>query len=842
MGNGGGTTSHSTSLPDRRGRRRPHPNSSETHHTSHRRFQVTHAASLQSSKPNYPTNPFGNVGDGALQLPAPVGRKRSSLEEAVTNSRNEERPQQLAYNTGVGRSGTVWGDESRTIREVVSVKGGNKEDLYGSRGDLLRIDEGCAKGDGHDSLYSHRGHNRSGQLLHGSESPHLSMGRSKAEDDQVISSGPSAIDLFDQCGLVPMAAIEREGLVGTTDRFPSTRKSPKKCDNTDGMDVLPSMVDHAVERHSMAPALHGVSRPPLVPGGEPSMVCDFRAARGHPRDERRHEARAPRTKRNQPSATHGVKPRPPFAGGSISNLSRRTKHAQQKASSSSGADAVVGVPKSGRNLGRGVPSDGATPESFSRCTREEGPSNEDLSSTPQTDSRARRRWKIDGANSTARVAPSRSDSPSASAPTSAPLSSSEQRIASAKERLHKDKDLNALKSEHVEALSILQDISCPSTATGTVAARHEPNAEEKDSHEATAAAEIALLQERKNSSAAATAGASVVAAAESEVEQLGLPADAGLSELSADLPRIGSREEAALRAMYRKWWMKVANGGSPPSPCTPIAPSKGLSEGVPPLFAEQELVAESKRAAEDSTTSADASTSRNGQSSEVGDAEARLDCGRLVPHNPSAKATAVESHVVLGEAEVAAALRESGELGGTSATGEVGGHGEEGSIVDVSAAGTGGKVEEAPAERENRTGGVTLCTKAGMPPPPGEERAGRGPAASCGGMVASDQPQEELGQQQQRQQPIVSDVESVSEDDGLEKEQEEGHHGRIYLPDGRFVSTWRNSAGEETADAVKTLKNLEQVGGDDACSEVLDKPEANELDDESFGYAEDFED
>ncbi len=840
MGNGGGTTSHSTSLPDRRGRRRPHPHSSDTHHTIHRRFQATDDASLQSSKPNYPTNPFGNVGNDALQLPAAVGRKRSSLEEAVTNSRNEECPQQVTYNTTVGRSGTVWGDDSRTIQEVVSVLGGDKGGLYGSRGDLLRIDEDFAKGDGHS---------RNGHSLLGSESPHLGMGRSKAEGDHAISSGPSAIDLFDQCGLVPLAAIEREGLVGTTDRYPSKRKPLKNCDNTDGDGPAPSMVDRAVERHSVAPALRGVPRPPLVPGGEPSTVCDFRAARGHLRDERRHEARAPRTKRNQPSATHGVKPRPPFAGGSVSTLSRRTKHAQQNASSLSGGDALVGVPKSGRNKGRGVPSDGATPDSSSRLTRVEGQPNADLSSTPQIDSRGRRRWKIDDGSSTnatasTRVAPSRSVSLSVSAPTSAPLSASEQRVASAKERLHKDKDLNALKSEHVEALSILQDISCPSTATATVEARRDPNAEEKDGHEATAAAEIALLHERKNSSAVATAGASVAAAGEGEVEQQGLPADARLSELSADLPRIGSREQAALRAMYRKWWMKVANGGSPPSPCTPIAPSKGPSEEAPSLVAEQELAADSTRAAETSAASAAASTSDNGQSSEVGDAEARLDCDRLVPHTPSTEATAVEPRAAPGETEMVAALRESGELDGTRATGEVGGRGEEGSIVDVSAAGTGEKAEEVPAERENITGGATLCTKAGVPPPPGEERAGGGVAASPGGTVASEQPQEELGQQQQqRQQPIASDVESVSEDDGLEEEKEEGHHGRIYLPDGRFVSTWRNSAGEEMADAIEALKNLEQTGGGDACGEVLDNSEAaNALDDESLGYAEDFED
>ncbi|CAM9953120.1 unnamed protein product, partial [Ectocarpus sp. 12 AP-2014] len=62
MGNvGGNTSSSSVTQPDRRGKRRPLPNISEhhshhTHHTAHRRFQDADV------KPNYPANPFGNVG------------------------------------------------------------------------------------------------------------------------------------------------------------------------------------------------------------------------------------------------------------------------------------------------------------------------------------------------------------------------------------------------------------------------------------------------------------------------------------------------------------------------------------------------------------------------------------------------------------------------------------------------------------------------------------------------------------------------------------------------------------------------------------------------------------
>lgn len=865
MGNGGGATSSSSTQPDRRGRRRPYPNPSPSQqyghvqHTNHRRFQQTHDASLQAVQPNYPTNPFGYVDKDALQFPAPMGRKRTSLEEAVRNGRKEATdPQATTYNnnSSIGRSGTVWDDDSRAIQEVVSVLAGNKQGLNGSRSDLLRIIEApSATGNEDNSRYSpYRGHSSSdvnserGQFRHSPES--LNRSRADAEGSQAISSGPSAIDLFDQCGLVPVAAVEKEGLVGTTDTIQPSRPPPTNFANINGRDLAPNVADSALATYPVAPA-PVAPRPPLAPGGPSSATNDSRGLRNNPRDAGRHEARAARTKRAQPAATHGVKPRPPFAGGSVSTLSR-TKHAQQQAPSSSGKDAVVGPSKSSRNMGRGVSSDAATTEPSSRRSRIEGSVNADSASAVQTESRTRRRWNVDEGTPTAPSpaaavaaaslpkAPLRSESSSASGPASASLSASEQRIASAKERLHKDKGLNALKSEHVEALSILQDISCPSTAAAageaelsseTTTGGDEGGKETTSGPGAVEAARIALLQERKNSSAIATAaGSSAVAAIEGEVGgQQGLPVGDKFDELSADLPRIGSKEQAALRTMYRKWWMKVANGGSPPSPCTPAS----LLEESVPLVAQQHLPiqggvpgGDETGAAESLVASAATDTSENDRSSDSDVAEPRQNSDQLGPQNESATAASVEPRTDQGVAAAVAVVEKGGDpSNATGATGELGCRAEEN--IESSTA----KQVEGPAPAEdgrNTSVSMSLHAEVDVLTHPVETQGGAEGAAARKTLASE-------------QQGISSDVESVSEDGGLEKEQEEGHHGRIYLPDGRFVSTWRDSA-EDMSDAIGTLKNVDKAGGEDACGRVLDTLDTKQPDDESLGYAgEDFE-
>ena len=867
MGNSPAASSSSTQ-PDRRGKRRPYPNSSQQishhHHINHRRFQQANDASLDGVQPNYPTNPFGNVDNGTLQFPAPIGKKRTSLEDAVRNGRNE------ASNNSSrgGRSGTVWDDDTRAIQEVVSVLAGSKEVLYGSRSrsDLRNSGAPSATVNETNPTFSpYREQSSSGAnsarglSRHSPES--LNRSRAGAEGSQAISSGPSAIDLFDQCGLVPVAAVEKEGLVGTTDTIQPSRRPPANSTNTDGRDPGPGVADNTLAKYPVAPA-RVAPRPPLVPGGPSPATNDSRGVRSHPRDAGRHEARAARTKRGQPAATHGVKPRPPFAGGSVSTLSRtkrgQQQQQQQQAPSSSVQDAGSPLPKPSRSVGRGVQNDATQAESPPRCSRGEGPTSMDSHSAAQTESRTRRRWNVgEGTPSAATAAPvprapPRSESSAASVSVSGPLSASEQRIASAKERLHKDKDLDALKSEHVEALSILQDISCPSTAAGagedagssseTATGGNPVGKETNTGPGAEEAARIALLRERRDSSANVTVRSSAAAALGGGVgQQQGPPVGDKFDELSADLPRIGSKEQAALRTMYRKWWMKVANGGSPPSPCTPVDP---MESGIPPV-AQQHLPiqrglqgGDEKGTSEFLAVTADAEGSENGLSSFSNVSEARQN-GDPPPQKESASAVTVAPPADQG---LAAAVAEKEKVNGPSssacATGDAGRRDEKN--VEPPA---GKKLAESPEEDRETTGKTPLNQAEADVPTHPEDTQGWGAQAAAAAAAAAVRDTPASEQEQEQQQGVSSDVESVSEDDDLEKEEEEGHHGRIYLPDGRFVATWRNSS-EEMADAAAALRDVEKVGGGDGCGEVVDGCEHDQpsADDETLGYAdEDFE-
>lgn len=946
MGDGGGITSYLTAQPGRRGRRRPYPNFSQhdgqVHHTYHRRFQQIGDTNPQSVKPTYPTNPFGNDGKDAEKFPAPTGR-RSSLDEAVRNGRNEVNVS-AKRTSRAGCSETTW-DDSRAIQEVVSVLGKGQEDLYESRSDLLRARETFAeRADEHDSLYDdYKGYNSSN---FGSEKGHRLQGSAprtsssaKAEGNQAISSGPSAIDLFDQCGFVPKGGIKKEGLVGTTNTVIRS-----DYDNTGVTDYARSMVESTPGKDPIV-----APRDPLVPGGA-STACGFRGARNHPRDARLLEARAPRTKRTQAaSLKHGVQPRPPFVGGNTSTSSG-SKHTHQR---------VSPLPGTGVKTSKEVPSDATTIDPTSRRSRALGPSNvgspcsaETNAPVAQTDGiRVRRRWNEAGQTPAATfvpLAPARAAGAAAAAPAvgvealysetpsasgSASLSASEQRIASAKVRLHKDKGLDALRLEHVEALSILQDISCPSTATATSAESGLDTKESKQEDSGKIAASVSAVEATRHCS-----GESVAVANSSDpgsgapqagrgVEAQGLPVEGKLDVFAADLPRIES-QQTELREMYRKWWMKVASGGSSPSPCISeglLVLSKAAREGqmsdmsakhradskdVPPVgqlgLLIQGVVAGNggDGAAEDLCTAhrAAADSVQESRSNAFGGAASSA---------RTAAVAAVGAHptqgVGVGMAVVAAkpAFEGGGDHSKTCMLGEKGGRAENiiadqretevagdvvlratdvsaaeskasateevqnpsagegrntkevpvhmrvevpprkdlGGVGEAAAAGAVSTAEQAdklPAEEGNTTSGVPLDV--GKKVPPREEgREGGGAVAAVTGVLASKQ------RQQQQQQAIVSETESVSEDDGLEKEQEEGHHGRIYLPDGRFVSTWRNTVErEKTADAVRKVESLDRVSGDGGCGpvgEVVDNSVAKRSDDESSGYEdEDFED
>lgn len=891
MGNvGGNTSSSSMTQPARRGKRRPLPNASEhhsyhTHHTAHRRFQ--HA----DVKPHYPANPFGNVGSDIQQFPTPMGR-RSSLEEALRGGRNEVNAH-AQHRNSMDRSEMARGDDRRAIADQVSALGGSTQSLYGSRSDLVRTNNAAPDTTGDKNHFLHSQHkeglissnqaDEKGQLLLQGLVSHNTSRVLVAEENHAISSGQSAIDLFDQCGIVPMAAVEKEGLVGTTSTYNSSRESGKH-DSTGRNNLGTSTTDDSSPRYPITAATVAPPRPPLVPGGTSSTI-DFRGAGNHPRDAGRGSAM-----RTQAAATHGVRPRPLLTNSGASTSSRAKLARQQAPSLSSGTEAVAGTSRPHGKLRRGVPKDATMTDSSSRRSRmvprlnsENRYSAETTTSIPKPDRRTRRRWNVDAASPTG--ASSNTPAPPgvaavAEAAAAAGIDAvesestsafaSEQRIASAKERLHKNKDLEALKSEHVEALSILQDISCPSTAAVALEATRGESVEEdgggdgktKSPESAVEATRRCLLYERNNSSTTTTGGSRGRGVAPE-----GVPADVEVDKLSADLPRIGSEEQATLRAMYRKWWMKVANGGSPPSLGTPaglLDEANNVVEGDNANLTDSNLVGErgnapvvgQRRAGttdvgqEEGQAGRTASDVRNIEV--VNGAEEPESVARTEPEkklSESEKSDLVRPRTPRGAEACVLEKSDDGsktsltELEGTRANdGIITNHCKEPATsvgaevgttgVPKAGAATGGEPESTSSKEEaaNTEGSILLHTSAGVPPTKDGAVGGTGSASSSPG----------------EQQAAASDVDSVSEDDGLEKEQEEGHHGRIYLADGRFVSTWRNNA-EAIDDAVEHLKDLGIVDGSDnrtgsSCEVVVDESAAKGLDDVSMGYAdEDFE-
>ena len=83
-----------------------------------------------------------------------------------------------------------------------------------------------------------------------------------------------------------------------------------------------------------------------------------------------------------------------------------------------------------------------------------------------------------------------------------------------------------------------------------------------------------------------------------------------------------------------------------------------------------------------------------------------------------------------------------------------------------------------------------------------------------------------------------SDVESVSEDNDIAGAQEEGHDGRIFLADGRFISTRRTSS---EAASGEDGSNDGRVGGGGVAvdrSSVSDEVLVDSVaEDESLDYA-----
>lgn len=693
---------------------------------------------------------------------------------------------------------------------------------------------------------------------------------------QPISSGPSAIDLFDQCGVVPSGTTDVGGLVGASH---CARASQEPAGGGSG--VVDSVGRKAADvDYPPASTLQAV-RPPIIPDGPLG-----RGEKGRLRDPRRHEARVRNAIKSKADAIDGQS-RSPTARGQTTAASRS---AQQGLSASSGRGAMVS-----KNGGRKLQGVGNSIESTVKglCR---GRSNANLRETqapPAQADRARRRWNV-GGDASAALVPS---APRAGRKEDAPQSSY-QRVLTAKVRLHKSKDLNALKSEHMEALSILQDISSPSTSAARSAIA------DQSGDDVAAQATGGLLHERFVSAAASsdqafiTETASVCPGAAPKVE-FG-PDDADVDKLSADLPRIGSEEQAALRSLYRKWWMKIANGGSPPSPYTPnpvelsrirkrvggaaavdTGRDAGRQKGARPPVGKQSstrqpvgasngkrrVVAkpsgvvtkpvgvvtklagasgnDKRRVVAKPAGVSRKSVSKKQQPPGFGTDTRSRSLGREKNRTGAAATAFVAVQIALGMAAVLKVKRDEKAAGVKSCRGQR-------TTSKVRQPNATAKTPQPPPSQPRRINHNTdtSSTSVSVPIAPSStisvaksdkpQRHNRG----GGGVplnVARDHRDNEIGGNDSPRPALQhdSDVESVSEDNDLVGEQEEGHDGRIFLADGRFISTRRTSSEAANGDNISN-DGRAGVGGVAVGRSVVgdEVPVDSVAEDESLDYAD----
>lgn len=846
MGSGGGS---SVKQHNNRRRRRPYPDAPHRLVSNLNQRQIAildtysqhpAAASLPSLTPNYPPHPFGNITENTL-LPESLVR-RSSLNKEDTD-RGRPKGERSSHRNSIGPSAAWRGRASNEANQSTSLvlEGEERVSLSDHRGEAAASGSETARKIDKGLFFLHDGHGRlqniqrqkSGAVAH----------TVQQEDGQANSSGPSAIDLFDQCGLVPSAAIEVEGLVGTTRECQLSRAS--SIENTGVVDLTGS--NTAAFAYPVAPA-PAASRPPLGPDGAPSVV---RGTRNHKKKILRREVRVRNATSRKQEAAAGQS-RPPFAAG---NSSAAPRGARQVPPPPSGRG--VSVARVSGSISQGA---GNTDEP-ARGTRS-GRLNATPADTkpPAKANRVRRRWKVDNESFAAPVPSALQAGLGVAAP------SSEQRLASAKERLHKTKGLEELKSEHVKALEILQDISCPSTA----AARSAIGDSDCTAEDVAVKAATRGLYERGISGVTRSGKAAVGGPRRPLAAAAGMdigPADAEIDELSANLPRIGSLAQNALRQLYRKWWMEIAKGGIPPPACsaqdilevskfrgvveaavngqqnlnfvtdvgreTALAAKSSVQVAVKENGGENDVPNTAAGAAEDRCHATDTESSRGG----AGIQDERPGCDKSIPSAPSC----VEQQLALGTAAAPGRAR-NGAIVEAKNDQNKSTSIESRQPVPVAESqtfeppgesdlGTAHNMPVTTTPSMHQANAMALASGARSR----DHKAPKGDNSdlSCEVAKATRQDAPRLMAQ------LESDVESVPEDDGVAVEEEEGHHGRIYLPDGRFVSTRRDNLGGKGDEVLDD----ENVGGGDGV--VAEQSVGNkevvgsEADDASLDYADD---
>lgn len=672
-------------------------------------------------------------------------------------------------------------------------------------------------------------------------------------DASTLSSEPSAIDLFDHCGEIPASADKNEEPI----------QMPRSHKRDDGFTASMTMVNGEVGQ--MSPSRMLATKRPVVPEapggiyGRVGLDKNSRSVRARAKLDTVRRACVPVSAAKSGSLAVGDVLPPRSRGCKMRRLPGR------------------GQGRTGDSIkGRQVPhldckqsNDHTTLCSDTSQTETEGRGKS---------TRVRRRWKLDHnrGQQSAVTASGRGDDQGNEIASA--------RLVNAQARFCKNMGIDELKSERVEALSILKHLSAPSSATSN-RTREEEEERGRSPYQAEQS-ELSRKGKSKSSSqlCANGKGHSVACPLESNEHVGQMLSDAAIERLSNDLPRIGSREEAALRSLYRKWWMKVVNGAPlPPSTPDMPGPSERISLGVE--CRPQDVLGDAgqRSPSTGSVASADPHSAiplgaepEKRSSPEVLNVDEQPT--QMTPfHDEDSRHEPCRISSLLSNSQQENEMAQDGEneeneegkenkelrctIGGDLPSSEMAEsgicpeigsiEGEPGSLHIDNNTGTDNKhlpevidssvpIGAGALERDERN----ECKRPNNPLAvrevhnidSKEELSAMTSRSSTRSSARGDQFQQNIGSVAERpadesNEPLSampgqrdSEVESIP-DNGDVTGEEEGHHGRIYLPNGRFVSTHRNTGDQDS-------KEKERANPDSA--PCLDASETSEYDDEEF--------
>lgn len=342
------------------------------------------------------------------------------------------------------------------------------------------------------------------------------------DGDEVIRSGPSALDLYYQDGLSSERTSRLEENVDTAEHTNSRTPNVYIPGNPTGNNTIAT--EDPLARTASA------ARPMLLPTIAPSdsynrKVHGTATTNNNTRD------------RNVASRNQIASDRKPFS--LVSNSTSAVSASQQSQALPKGR---MGDTRMTRRAGRDVGPKNLEPRTSHPHRLD--PFHVETKVAAAKPERVRRRWK----SSEGSICPPPSqtqEAPKLEGCVKGPTAKKAQG------RLQKDKSLDALKSEHSEALLILQGIDRLSTTT---ARKLKDDGQRGESVAIEGATERKCLQKHDDPTIGEIS--EVKAAGEGMAE----PNAVGEEGLFASPPHITPRDEAAQRLMYRKWWLEIAKG------------------------------------------------------------------------------------------------------------------------------------------------------------------------------------------------------------------------------------------------------------------------------------------